>query len=810
MKNVPKELVAGGMIILFLSLVLGSALGISAYEETYRQSLLSKYGLLVGELKRQTERDVDFGKPLHLIGGTAKMFDSVTAQDPNIADLYIAGIDGKILYSTDPAAVGQALAEGIPRGFPAPSGKEGDAEIVTTRLKRSTFVAAPVRYDAAVQVGGAYLRFEERIISDRILSLIRANARTILPIFLLSSLLLVLALRGLRAAEDRGALKLRSSVRNTAAIGAALLLAQGTFALLNNRFFERSYEELFEDNVEIVAGIVAQDLGRALDYGVDADRLKGAESLLERYRLRTREADGLYITAPDGRLLYAAAPGGTYSVLGASEPPDPAPRDRSGAGRTRSLGSAAAAPAFLTVEVNRSFIAGLLRDALLDILTILAVSLVLGFELAGMLSVFVRGAGGAAVTDRSDRSLHVIRMVSFVFFFAALIPLSFLPAYIETVLGTDSPALFGLSRESAIGLPITSYMLGVTLFIPLVGALSTRLSVRSLFFLSGGLFLAGTLATAFAPGMLALVAARFAAGMGYGGIVINGSNLSVASTTEENRSTGFGYWSAGFAAATICAISIGGVIVNRLGYRVGVLTAAGAAVLLLIFVAFFVEENPTRTREASRPALRLEDILVLFRNRSLLANLLFSSIPFSLAYVGTFQYILPLYMGSSGISAANIGRILTVYGLISLATPIVSRLADRTRNEKRIIIIGNLVTGLSLVIFAAAESFFALEGSYVLLVFVLLGMGFGGMMIDASEESFLTSAPEAARLGEAKLLGLYATVEKIASVVVPLLAGALVALLGYSGSLGVIGVITVAAAVFFAVMAANMRTGGGR
>ncbi len=809
MKNVPKELVAGGMIILFLSLALGAALGISAYEETYRQSLLSKYGLLVGELKRQTERDVDFGKPLHLIGGTAKMFESVTAQDPNIADLYIAGVDGKILYSTDPAAVGQALAEGIPREFPAPRGKE-DAEIVSVRLKRSTFVAAPVRYDAAVQVGGAYLRFEERIVADRIVSLVWVNVRLILPIFIASSLLLLLALWGFRAAESRGMLKLRTSVRNTVAIGAALLVAQGTYALLNNRFFERSYEELFEDNVEIVAGIVAQDLGRALDYGVSADRLRGAESLLERYRLRTREAEGLYVTDPSGRLLYAAAPGGTYSVLGATEPAPPALRERATSGRMRPLSSAAAAPAFLTVEVNRSFIAGLLRDALFDILTILAVSLVLGFELAGMLSVFVRGAGPAAATDRSDRSLHVIRMVSFVFFFAALIPLSFLPAYIETILGTDASALFGLSRESAIGLPITSYMLGVTLFIPLVGALSTRLSVRSLFFLSGSLFLGGTLATAFAPGMIALIAARFVAGLGYGGIVINGSNLAVASTTEDNRSTGFGFWSAGFAAATICAISIGGVIVNRLGYRFGVLTAAGAAALLLVFVAFFVEKSPARTRETARLGLRLEDILLLFRNRSLLANLLFSGIPFSLAYVGTFQYILPLYMGNSGISAANIGRILTVYGLISLATPLVSRLADRTRNEKRIIIIGNLVTGLSLVLFAVAESFFGLEGSYVLLVFVLLGMGFGGMMIDASEESFLTSAPEAAELGEAKLLGLYATFEKIASVVVPLLAGALVAFLGYSGSLGVIGAITVAAAVLFAVMATNMRTGGSR
>jgi predicted MFS family arabinose efflux permease len=837
MKKHLRGMVIGGFIVLLIAQTLGAVLSVSTFEKTFRESLESKYRILVGELRRQVERDVDFGRPIYLLGGVEKMFAAVLERDGNISALYVSQADGKVLYSTEPSSLGSR-----PAGmtvFPATRPAEGGEEYAVASVGDSNWVSAPIRYGGETLVGMVRLRFKESVVTTRVNALYVENVRIILPIMLCATLLMIGLLIGGEAAAAKGRLRLPAAVRATLAVGITLLIAQGSYAWLNDRQFERGYIALFEGNVDALGQVMKTDLDKVLGYGVAVERLNGADAFLERNRVRTREAESLAIVDPAGRILYSAEAAGTWSIFSAVS--------GSGAGKPVSiiqdevrrvvpLGSGAVPKAYLVVNVNQKLIGERLREALLDVLTILAVSLVLGFELTRMLAVVMPGIpgakGGSAAANEETaaeeaaaeeaaaeqrRSLQVVRVLAFVFFFAALIPLSFLPAFIEKIYLGNPVSILGLSRESIIGLPIAAYMLGVTIFIPLVGFLSTMLSIRRIFFIAGSLFVVGTLASAFASGIGWLIAARLVAGMGYGGIVINGSNLVVASTTDRNRSTGFGSWSAGFAAATICAISVGGVIVNRLGYRVGILIATGAALFLLALVAFYVPPSEPKKRRVSvqkgsaagGSAPRGEGLLSLlriYRNRSILMNLLFSSIPFSLAYVGIFQYILPLYMGHSGISAADTGRLLTVYGLISLATPLISRLADRKRNEKTIIVTGNVITGLSLVAFFVAITFFGSLSPYILLALVLFGMGFGGMMIDASEESFLTSAREAEELGEANFLGIYATFEKVTSIAVPLVAGLLVATLGFSGSIGVIGAFTLAGAGIFAVLASNLRS----
>ncbi|MEI6387612.1 MAG: MFS transporter [Spirochaetota bacterium] len=837
MKKHLRGMAIGGFIVLLIAQTLGAVLSVSTFEKTFRESLESKYRILVGELRRQVERDVDFGRPIYLLGGVGKMFAAVLERDGNISALSVCQADGKVLYSTEPSSVGSRPA-GM-TDFPATRPAEGGEEYAVASVGDSNWASAPIRYGGEALVGMVRLRFEESVVTTRVKALYVENVRIILPIMLCATLLMVGLLIGGEAAAAKGRLHLPGAVRATLAVGITLLVAQASYAWLNDRQFERGYIALFEGNVDALGQVMKTDLDKVLGYGVAVERLNGADAFLERNRVRTREAESLAIVDPAGRTLYSAAAARTWSIFSAapgSVAGKPVSIIQDEVRRVVPLGSGAAPKAYLVVNVNQKLIGERLREALLDVLTILAVSLVLGFELTRMLAVVMPGStgaqGGSAATNEEAaaeaaaaeqrRSLQVVRVLAFVFFFAALIPLSFLPAFIEKIYLGNPVSILGLSRESIIGLPIAAYMLGVTIFIPLVGFLSTKLSIRRIFFIAGSLFLVGTLASAFASGIGWLIAARLVAGMGYGGIVINGSNLVVASTTDRNRSTGFGSWSAGFAAATICAISVGGVIVNRLGYQVGILIATGVALCLLALVAFYVPPSEPKKRRVSalkgstagggasgRSAPRGEGLLSLlriYRNRSILMNLLFSSIPFSLAYVGIFQYILPLYMGHSGISAADTGRLLTVYGLISLATPLISRLADRKRNEKTIIVTGNVITGLSLVAFFVAITFFGSLSPYILLALVLFGMGFGGMMIDASEESFLTSAREAEELGEANFLGIYATFEKVTSIAVPLVAGLLVATLGFSGSIGVIGAFTLAGAGIFAVLASNLRS----
>ena len=388
-------------------------------------------------------------------------------------------------------------------------------------------------------------------------------------------------------------------------------------------------------------------------------------------------------------------------------------------------------------------------------------------------------------------------ITSFLFFFATLIPLSFLPIFIKEVYQISQSGFMGLSEGTMLSLPISSYMIGAAVIIPIIGFVSNKFSIRGIFLLSLTLFGGGTLISAFSNNMVQLIAARFIAGLGYGAGVINSTNLIVRFTDTGNRTTGFGNWAGGFAAASICAISIGGIIVNRLGYRMGFFVATAFAVLLWLFVFSFLKVEERRSAPRKQK-IGLRSFFYLFRNRTLVANLIFSTVPIQLAYIGLFQYVFPLYMNTMNISQSNIARILTVYGLISLATPLISRASDRIQKNKLFIIIGNLITGVFLL------GFFLYE-NILLMILVIVVMGIGSMLVDAVNEAFIISSKEAREIGETKLLSIYTTYEKIIAVVVPVISGILITAVGFSSSIGVIGVITVGGAILFALLGRNIK-----
>lgn len=811
--NLP-VIVIGAVVVLVIAQALNWALSISSFEKTYRESLVSRYGLIAKEFKTQVERDVNFGKPVHLLGNIRSIFAAIGSLDEDIKALYVTYPDGRIISSTETEAEGKILGRGRIPPFAERPAQDELYRTELTRIGGSYIISLPVYYDEAFLQGGVHVRFEDQLIVERIGRLIRGSLDYFALVLGVAAALLILLLLGV-SVFSKNLPPRQARFAGNAAIIAALLAAQLAYASLNNAYFEKNFISAFEENVAGLSRILRNGMEKVLQAGIPVGRMKKAELLLAKSVENSRESASIGIADGEGNYLYYASQEGTWSVLENPEASQPARQEltESQVKRITPLSGGRETDGYLIITVNEKLIRDRLRELLYDALTILAVSLIFSLELIRLLSLLVRPAPvheGAALPpeETMSRGLQIIRMASFVFFFAALIPLSFLPALIESVYAQHPVRIFSLSRETIVSLPIAAYMFGITLFIPATGFLTRRLSTKSIFLLSGGLFIAGTLLTAFAARIGLLVAARFIAGLGYGGTITNSTNLILRSTTEKNRSTGFGMWSAGFAAATICAISIGGVIVNRLGFTVGILVAAAAAVLLIVFylVTLKSDEAAPAKRGEGAAFSGFKDLLEVFRNRSLVMNLLFSSVPFSLAYIGLFQYIFPLYMGSSGVSAADIGRILTIYGLISLATPLISRIADRIRNEKRLIIIGNTITGLSLLAFFLASIFAPQINPVLLLLPAILGIGLGGMMIDAVEESFIVSSREARAMGEAKLLSIYTTYDKIISIAVPVTAGILISGFGFTGSIGIIGAFTAAGVVFFALFARNLRS----
>ena len=131
------------------------------------------------------------------------------------------------------------------------------------------------------------------------------------------------------------------------------------------------------------------------------------------------------------------------------------------------------------------------------------------------------------------------------------------------------------------------------------------------------------------------------------------------------------------------------------------------AVLFILFIINMVKSGSKELQKENQKQEKINfyDLIGIFSDKNVAANMLFTIIPFQLVYVGIFQYLMPLYMNREGISQANIGRILTIFGIVYLLVPFVSKRVDKMRNDKLFIGLGNMVIGLFLLLINVSSSF---------------------------------------------------------------------------------------------------------
>jgi len=160
--------------------------------------------------------------------------------------------------------------------------------------------------------------------------------------------------------------------------------------------------------------------------------------------------------------------------------------------------------------------------------------------------------------------------------------------------------------------------------------------------------------------------------------------------------------------------------------------------------------------------------------------------------------VLPLFMTDQGVSASTIGRIMMAFGLIYLLTPYIAKLADKVKNDRLFIIIGNIVVGLFMLLFAFSSSL-------IIIFVVIIALGFGTMIGDSVEESFIVSSKKSKKIGEAKLLSIYSTYEKIGASFVPAFTSILIATLGFKSSIVAVGLCVLCCTLFFSFITVNLR-----
>src|SRR3546814_4952679 len=105
---------------------------------------------------------------------------------------------------------------------------------------------------------------------------------------------------------------------------------------------------------------------------------------------------------------------------------------------------------------------------------------------------------------------------------------------------------------------VTSFLLGVVVVQPATGWMANRWGRRPVYVSSLGVFAVGSAVCVLAPGMEALVAARFVQGVGGGALLPVGMTIIYELFPPHRRGIALGVWGVGIAAAPAAGPPLGG------------------------------------------------------------------------------------------------------------------------------------------------------------------------------------------------------------------------------------------------------------
>ncbi|MBI9089216.1 MAG: MFS transporter [Desulfobacterium sp.] len=395
-------------------------------------------------------------------------------------------------------------------------------------------------------------------------------------------------------------------------------------------------------------------------------------------------------------------------------------------------------------------------------------------------------------------SPSLIRPAIFLFVFSEALSISFLPLFAKEIY---HPFL-NLPEAVALGLPISSFMLFTAISLPFGGHLAEKMGHPKAFVLGASISTIGLLLTGMANHILWLILFRAIVGFGFGTVFMTTQMYIVDQTTAENRAEGMAIFLSAFYGGTLCGAAIGGMVVERVGFRIlffiGAVCAMGSTLFLLFINQNQAKHPPDQQKSLEQKKIpstlpSLRDIITLFSNRNFTFLVLFQSIPNKICLIGFVYYLAPIYFKELGISQSDTGRYIMCYSLIMiLFSQSVSRWSDKFSNPKKLIFWGGLLSGAALI-----PCFFFHGPRWVFLGIVVLGFSH---TLSVSNQAKLASQLKALQfVGLGPGLGIYRQSERIGNVLAPILAGTLITTMEYGSALAIIGIYTSLSSILFLV-----------
>ncbi|MEU5865813.1 MULTISPECIES: MFS transporter [unclassified Nonomuraea] len=346
---------------------------------------------------------------------------------------------------------------------------------------------------------------------------------------------------------------------------------------------------------------------------------------------------------------------------------------------------------------------------------------------------------------------------------------------------------YGVSIPTA-GLLVTGYAIGVVIGAPLMTALGTRISRKTMLLVLMGLFVAGNLLSALAPGFGTMLAGRIVASLAHGAFFGIGSVAAADMVAPHKKAGAIATMFTGLTIANVVGVPLGTFIGQAVGWRTTFAIVAVLGLVGLLGIAVLVPAMPRAEGTRLRGELRA------FRNPQVLLAMAMTVLGFGGVFAA-ITYVAPMMTQVAGYSADAVTWLLVLFGVgMFLGNLLGGRFADRALMPLLYTTLGGLAVVLALFTLTAHNKVAAAAS-------ILLVGALGFATVPPLQKRVLDQAHGAPTLASAVNIGAF----NLGNALAAWLGGLVIAAgLGYTAP-NWVGALLAAAALVLAVFSAALE-----
>lgn len=242
--------------------------------------------------------------------------------------------------------------------------------------------------------------------------------------------------------------------------------------------------------------------------------------------------------------------------------------------------------------------------------------------------------------------------------------------------------------DPVVGHAITAYAVGVVVGAPLLTVAAARMSRQRLLLWLMGFYTVANVLSAAAPGIEALIAGRFLAGLPHGAFFGVGAAVGAAVVGPARRGFAVAMMMTGLTVANVVGVPLSTAVGQQLGWRTAFVLIGVLGAVTVLGVWRFVPHDG-----AVDSSVRQE--VAALRNRPLWIGFLAGAVGFG-GLFAVYTYVAPMVTKVTGMSDGAVPLVLAVIGVgMTVGTLLGGRLADR--DVLRTVVGGFVATAVVLV-----------------------------------------------------------------------------------------------------------------